>query len=78
MAHREIEEVYLHAYQDGKEAKISLGNYFRFYNAERSHQAIGYKTPAEVYLNLSYIVESRAFRPLYTAGLSLNSTTLLS
>jgi putative transposase len=38
------EEVYLKAYQDGKEARISLGEYFRFYNTERPHQALGYRT----------------------------------
>ena len=43
------EEVYLKAYQDGKEARISLGEYFRFYNTERPHQALGYRTPAEVF-----------------------------
>jgi len=43
------EEVYLKAYQDGRDARISLGNYFRFYNTERPHQALGYRTPAEVY-----------------------------
>jgi len=32
------EEVYLKAYQDGREARIGLGNYFRFYNTERPHQ----------------------------------------
>jgi putative transposase len=72
------EEVYLHAYQDGREARISIGNYFRFYNAERPHQTHGYRTPAEVYMPLTAMVESRAQRPLYTAGLSLNSATLLS
>ena len=72
------EEVYLHAYQDGREARISLGNYFRFYNAERPHQSFGYRTPAEVYMPLTAMVESRAQRPLYMAGLSLNSTPMLS
>jgi len=43
------EEVYLKAYQDGRDARIGLGNYFRFYNAERLHQALGYLTPAEVF-----------------------------
>ncbi|GAJ11409.1 unnamed protein product, partial [marine sediment metagenome] len=43
------EEVYLKAYQDGRDARISLGNYFRFYNTERPHQALGYRTPAEVF-----------------------------
>ena len=35
------EEVYLKAYQDGREARIELGKYFRFYNTERPHQAWG-------------------------------------
>jgi len=44
------EEVYLKAYQDGKAARIGIGNYFRFYNTERPHQALGYRTPAEVFI----------------------------
>jgi putative transposase len=43
------EEVYLKAYQDGKDARAGIGGYFRFYNAERPHQALGYRTPAEVF-----------------------------
>ena len=35
------EEVYLKAYQDGREARVGIGNYFRFYNTERPHQALG-------------------------------------
>jgi putative transposase len=72
------EEVYLKAYQDGKEARISLGNYFQFYNTERPHQSLGYRTPAEVYLTSSTVVESGTRHPLYAAGLSLNSTPVLS
>jgi putative transposase len=43
------EEVYLHAYDDMIEAKSGLGRYFVFYNDERPHQALGYRTPAAVY-----------------------------
>jgi len=43
------EEVYLKDYQDGWEAEASLGRYFRFYCDERIHQALDYRTPAEVY-----------------------------
>ena len=43
------EEVYLKAYQDGREASAGIGNYFRFYNTQRPHQALGYRTPADVY-----------------------------
>jgi len=46
------EEVYLKAYQDGKEARHSLGNYFLFYNSERPHQALRYRTPAEVFTSI--------------------------
>jgi len=46
------EEVYLKAYQDGRDARISLGNYFRFYNTERPHQTLGYRTPAEVFASI--------------------------
>ena len=43
------EEVYLKDYRDGWEAEASLERYFRFYCNERIHQALGYRTPAEVY-----------------------------
>lgn len=45
------EEVYLHGYANGTEARTSLTRYFRFYNARRSHQALEYRTPDEVYFN---------------------------
>jgi putative transposase len=44
------EEVYIRDYQDGTEARESLGRYFRFYNAELRHQELDNCTPAEVYL----------------------------
>ena len=43
------EEVYLKAYQDGRDARAGLGQYFRFYDDERPHQALEYRTPAEVF-----------------------------
>lgn len=43
------ENVYLNGYQFMREAKEGLGLYFPFYNGERFHQALDYKTPAEVY-----------------------------
>ena len=72
------EEVYLKAYQNGREARMSLGRYFQFYNTERPHQSHGYRTPAEVYLPVSTVVESGTRDPLYMAGLSLNSIPMLS
>ena len=43
------EEVYLKAYRDGSEARAVLAHYFRFYNNQRPHQSLGYRTPAAVY-----------------------------
>jgi putative transposase len=43
------EEVYLRDYGSAAAARTSLGAYFRFYNCERPHQALDYRTPAAVY-----------------------------
>jgi putative transposase len=43
------EEVYLKDYQTVADAVRGLDHYFRFYNHERLHQALGYQTPAQVY-----------------------------
>ena len=43
------EEVYLKAYASVLEAQRELEDYFRFYNGLRPHQALGYRTPAEVF-----------------------------
>jgi putative transposase len=45
------DEVYQHGYANGTEARTSLTRYFSFYNARRSHQALEYRTPDEVYFN---------------------------
>lgn len=43
------EEVYQHAYRDGREAQQRLRAYFETYNSRRLHQALDYRTPDEVY-----------------------------
>jgi putative transposase len=43
------EEIYLHDYDTVSDAISSLERYFRFYNQERLHQALGSRTPAQVY-----------------------------
>ncbi len=78
------EEVYLKAYQDGRDARTGLGNYFRFYNTERPHQALGYRTPAEVFTSIPVeatgggMVESLTPDPLGIAGPTLNIVPILS
>ncbi len=43
------EEVYLKDYASGAECHAGLKAYWEFYCEERLHQALGYRTPAEVY-----------------------------
>ena len=43
------EEVYLHDYASPREARQGIGRYLEFYNQERLHQSLGYRTPATVY-----------------------------
>ena len=43
--------VYLHAFEDGVELYEGLKNYFSFYNNERIHQSLDYKTPVSLYRN---------------------------
>ncbi|MGI0062317.1 MAG: IS3 family transposase [Nitrosotalea sp.] len=43
------EEVYLHDYQSVGEARSKIERYFAFYNKERPHQSLGYRTPYEVH-----------------------------
>jgi putative transposase len=83
------EEVYLKAYQDGRDARIGISDYFRFYNTERHHQALGYRTPTEVFTSSlvaathggmveSLTPDTRVTDPLRTAGPSLNIAPILS
>jgi putative transposase len=43
------EDIYLRDYETVPDLYRGLIRYFRYYNAERPHQALGYRTPAEVY-----------------------------
>ena len=47
------EEVYLKAYQNGTEAIKGIGAYLAFYNQERPHQALGYRSPGQVFQAVS-------------------------
>ncbi len=44
------EDIYLKEYRNYHELFEGLNNYFYFYNNKRTHQSLGYKTPAEVFL----------------------------
>jgi len=63
------EEVYLKDYRDVPEARQGLGNYFAFYNQERIHQALDYRTPQSVHFSAAR--ESGVDRTLTAGGREL-------
>lgn len=63
------EEVYIKAYSQVLEARAGIGSYLMFYNEERPHQALGYRTPGEVY---------RSGQAAREAGPSLSLAPILS
>jgi len=73
------EEVYLKDYQDGREARHSLCSYFHFYNTERPHQSLGYRTPSEIYAGtMEYIKRGMVKLSVSTAGFHLIMAPTLS
>ncbi len=83
------EEVYLKAYSNGREAKDGLEAYFHFYNTQRPHQALGYRTPAEVFSGDPVRSDEQSIERRWspsralvnlgkTAGPSLNIASILS
>ena len=49
------EEVYLHEYDSPREARQGLEKYLDFYNYERLHQSLDYRTPEEVHFHSRYL-----------------------
>jgi putative transposase len=43
------ERIYLMSYATGSDLRAGLTEYFGFYNSERPHQSLGYRTPKEVH-----------------------------
>ena len=62
------EEVYLKDYDGVHDAREHLRRYFDFYNNDRPHQALGYRTPAEVYFEVN--------RESFTSGNYLMESTV--
>ena len=45
------EDIYIKGYETVKELLEGLVSYFDFFNNERPHQSLGYKTPSEIYFS---------------------------
>jgi putative transposase len=43
--------VYLNEFESPKEARQLIGQYIRFYNEERPHQSLAYRTPSQVHFD---------------------------
>ena len=58
------EHIYIHSYTDGKSLYEGLKAYINYYNKNRQHQSLNYRTPEEVYfdrLNNSFLSADSQF-----------------
>ena len=53
------EDIHLSSYETVSEARAGIADFIKYYNEERPHQALGYKTPHEVYFGRKATIESR-------------------
>lgn len=60
------EEVYLYEPQTYSELRQMIDNYIKFYNYERPHQSLDYKTPSEVHFDLEKKHFDFEGMPVYT------------
>lgn len=66
------EEVYLKAYDTVAEARAGIGAWFRFYNHERPHQSLDYRTPWQAFQEGSHFsYTDGARKPSWTPEHSL-------
>lgn len=64
------EDVYLKGYQTMSEVQEGLKLYFQFYNNERFHQALNYRTPREVHLSTT-LETGRTLTPRKNKGFKI-------
>jgi putative transposase len=68
------EEVYLNAYASVAEAKAGIGAWLDFYNEERQHQSLGYRTPRQIYQEGLWIC-GRSALPTGSASLASRASS---
>jgi putative transposase len=65
------ENVYLSDYETPRAARLGLSTYLEFYDLDRPHQALGYRTPAEVYFDADLARPRPELRPGFRPELRL-------
>ena len=53
------EKVYLNPPKDGVELSLQMLDYFQYYNTQRHHSSLGYKTPSQFYSNVSKCIDKQ-------------------
>jgi putative transposase len=66
------EEVYLHDYASPREARRGLTDYLSFYNEQRPHQSLSYRTPAEAYFGSAESTPGKGAEPNLKNALSVS------
>ena len=61
------EEVFTKAYTSVASARLGIGAWLRFYNEERKHQALDYRTPREIYASIRACGDVHNARALHTS-----------
>ena len=68
------EEVFIKAYGTVAEARGGIGSWLSFYNDERPHQALGYRTPREIFDDGACAdVDNAPVSPRFTSALSTST-----
>ena len=49
------EDIYIKQYESVRELRDGVARYFRFYNTERFHQSLDYRTPDEMYQSFQVV-----------------------
>ncbi|HPA11035.1 MAG TPA: integrase core domain-containing protein [Treponemataceae bacterium] len=49
------EDIYIKQYESVSELRDGVARYFRFYNTERFHQSLDYRTPDEMYQSFQVV-----------------------
>ena len=62
------EDIYLNKYETMPDARIGINKFTNFYNIQRLHSSLEYKTPDEIYYNIVTEVKNTSDKVYLAAG----------